>query len=43
MPKKEPNRFYEEAEEGLKFSTEEVTEEERKRAEALWKELGKTK
>ena len=39
MAEKEQNRFYEEEEEGLKFSSEGITEEERKRAERLWKEL----
>jgi len=38
MVKKGENRFCEE-EEGLKFSSEEVTEEERKRAEAFLREL----
>lgn len=34
-----PSRFYEEGGKGLIHSEEEVTEAERKRAEALWKEL----
>ena len=40
MAEKKRSRLYEDDIEGLKFSTEEVTEEERKRAEALWGELG---
>lgn len=36
-----PNRFYEEGK-GLIFSKEEITEEERKRAEKLWDELNET-
>jgi len=40
MAKKIVNRFYdEEEEEGMKFSSEGVTEEERKRAEAFLREL----
>ena len=33
MAKKEQNRFYEEGDEGLTFSSEEITAEERDRAE----------
>lgn len=35
-------RFVEDDAETLKWDSEPITEEERKRAEALWKELGET-
>jgi len=39
MAKKQHNRFYEEGGKGLTFSSEKITEAERKRAEELWEEL----
>lgn len=39
MAKNKGKRFYEEGGKGLTFSSEDVTEVERKRADNLWKEL----